>query len=87
MEDGTYLRGKNIRLAYTFPTDLLSRLPAGRMSSLQVYVSAQNFFTRTDYTGFDPEISEYGGSNLQQGFDFGTYPQTKQFTIGFNAGI
>ena len=87
VEDGTYLRGKNIRLAYTFPTDLLSRLPAGRMSSLQVYVSAQNFFTRTDYTGFDPEISEYGGTNLQQGFDFGTYPQTKQFTIGFNAGI
>jgi TonB-dependent starch-binding outer membrane protein SusC len=50
-------------------------------------VSAQNFFTTTDYTGFDPEISEYGGSNLQQGFDFGTYPQTKQFTIGFNAGL
>ena len=87
VEDGTYLRGKNIRLSYTLPSGLLTRLPAGRMTNLQIYVSAQNFFTTTDYTGFDPEITEYGGTNLQQGFDFGTYPQTKQFTIGFNAGL
>jgi TonB-dependent starch-binding outer membrane protein SusC len=87
VEDGTYFRGKNIRLSYTLPSALLTRLPLGRLSNLQLYVSAQNFFTVTDYTGFDPEITEYGGTNLQQGFDFGTYPQTRQFTIGFNAGL
>jgi TonB-linked SusC/RagA family outer membrane protein len=87
VEDGTYLRGKNIRLGYNLPSALLTRLPVGRLTNLQFYVSAQNFFTVTDYTGFDPEISEYGGTNLQQGFDFGTYPQTRQFTIGFTAGL
>jgi TonB-linked SusC/RagA family outer membrane protein len=87
VEDGTYFRGKNIRLSYTLPSALLTRLPLGRMSNLQFYVSAQNFFTVTDYSGFDPEITEYGATNLQQGFDFGTYPQTRQFTIGFNAGL
>jgi TonB-dependent starch-binding outer membrane protein SusC len=87
LEDGTYLRGKNIRLGYTLPTQWLERLPAVRFKTLQVYVSAQNFFTVTDYTGFDPEISEYVGSNLAQGIDFGTYPQTKQITFGLSAGL
>jgi TonB-linked SusC/RagA family outer membrane protein len=83
VEDGAYLRGKNIRLDYAFPSAWLGA-HAGRLSSLQVYVSAQNFFTRTNYSGFDPEISEYAGSNIAQGFDFGTYPQPRQVTFGFN---
>jgi hypothetical protein len=82
VEDGTYLRGKNIRVDYAFPSTWLAS--HGRLSSLQVYVSAQNFFTRTNYSGFDPEISEYAGSNIAQGFDFGTYPQPRQITFGFN---
>jgi hypothetical protein len=87
VEDGTYLRGKNLRLGYTIPASLLSRIPMARVSSVQLYGSVQNFFTVTDYTGFDPEISEYAGTNLQQGFDFGTYPQPRQFTIGLNVGF
>jgi TonB-linked SusC/RagA family outer membrane protein len=87
VEDGTYLRGKNIRLGYTVPAALLGRARLSRASSLQLYVSAQNFFTKTDYTGYDPEISEYALSNLGQGFDFGTYPQPRQITFGFNAGF
>lgn len=86
VEDGTYLRGKNIRLGYGVPPAWLQRAAIG-LRSLQVYVSAQNFFTITDYTGFDPEISEYAATNLGQGFDFGTYPQTRQLTIGFQAGF
>ncbi len=52
-----------------------------------MYVSAQNFFTRTKYSGFDPEISEYAANSLAQGIDFGTYPQARQITVGFNAGF
>ena len=87
VEDGSYIRGKNIRLAYGIPASLLGRGALSGVRSAQVYVSAQNFFTVTDYTGFDPEISEYAGSNLAQGYDFGTYPQPRQITIGFTAGF
>jgi hypothetical protein len=86
VEDGTYLRGKNIRLDYTVPPAWLGTR-VGHLSNLQVYVSAQNFFTRTNYSGFDPEISEYAGSNIAQGFDFGTYPQPRQITYGFNTSF
>ena len=87
VEDGSYIRGKNIRLGYNVPAGLLARGAFGAVTALQVYVSAQNFFTITDYSGFDPEISEYASTNLAQGFDFGTYPQPRQITIGFNAGF
>ncbi|MBB4639521.1 SusC/RagA family TonB-linked outer membrane protein [Longimicrobium terrae] len=85
IEDGSYVRGKNIRLGYTLPYSVLRRGGLGNVDHLQVYVSAQNFFTVTDYSGFDPEITEYAGSNLAQGFDFGSYPQPRQLTIGFSA--
>ena len=87
VEDGSYLRGKNIRLSYTLPARWLQSLRLERMSRLQLYVSAQNFFTVTNYSGFDPEISEYAGSNLAQGFDYSTYPQLRQVTFGFNAAF
>jgi TonB-linked SusC/RagA family outer membrane protein len=87
VEDGSYIRGKNIRLAYTIPNRFLQRARIGNLSNSQIYVSAQNFFTSTDYTGFDPEVTAYATSVLAQGIDFGTYPQTRQFTFGFNAGF
>jgi hypothetical protein len=86
VEDGTYLRGKNIRLSYNLPNSLLSQARIG-VDALQLYVSMQNFFTITDYTGYDPEISEYASTNLAQGFDFGTFPQPRQITFGFRAGF
>jgi hypothetical protein len=87
VEDGSYLRGKNLRLAYTLPSSILARMRIGNVENAQLYGSVQNFFTVTHYTGFDPEVSEYATSVLAQGIDFGTYPQTRQFTIGFSAGF
>ena len=87
VEDGSYLRGKNIRLAYAIPGLWLSRARINNVNDLRVYVSAQNFFTRTKYSGYDPELNEYSSTNLAQGFDFGTYPQPRQITFGFNAGF
>jgi len=87
VEDGSYLRGKNIRLAYNVPTTWLNAMHLSGMTRLQLYVSAQNFFTVTNYTGYDPEISEYATTNLAQGIDFGTYPQVRQITFGFAAGF
>ena len=87
VEDGTYLRGKNIRLSYSIPSAWLRARHLQGMSRLELYVSAQNFFTITNYTGYDPEITEYSSTNLAQGFDFGTYPQVRQVTFGFTAGF
>ena len=87
VENGSYLRGKNIRLDYNLPRSVLNATRFVRLDRLQLYVSAQNWFTSTKYTGFDPEISEYALINLSQGIDFGTYPQPRQITFGLNAGF
>jgi hypothetical protein len=59
----------------------------GNSTHIMVYVSAQNLFTVTKYSGFDPEVTEYATSAIAQGIDFGTYPQTRQFTFGINTGF
>ncbi|MDP9280211.1 MAG: TonB-dependent receptor [Gemmatimonadota bacterium] len=83
VEDGSYIRGKNLRLGYRLPESMLGSTRAGHLQNAEIYISAQNFFTKTKYTGFDPEVSEYATSVLAQGMDFGTYPQTRQFIVGF----
>jgi TonB-linked SusC/RagA family outer membrane protein len=76
--DGSYLRLKNIQLGYTFPKSLTRKV---FVSSLRVYVAAENLLTFTKYHGFDPEISS-GGTSL--GIDYGVYPQARTWTVGFN---
>lgn len=76
--DGSYLRLKNIQLGYTLPQHLTKKV---FISSLRLYVAAENLFTFTKYHGFDPEISS-GGTSL--GIDYGVYPQARTWTIGAN---
>lgn len=78
IEDGSYMRVKTISLGYTFK-NLLS------ISSLRVYVTGQNLFTFTDYSGFDPEVNAQGNSNLQLGVDYNSYPAAKSMLFGVNA--
>jgi TonB-linked SusC/RagA family outer membrane protein len=87
VENGSFLRGKNLRLDFNVPSSWLRSIPAQRIDHVQLYASVQNFFTATNYSGYDPEVSEYATSPIAQGIDFGTYPQTRQFTFGFNAGF
>jgi hypothetical protein len=63
------------------PTSLTSK---ATISRVRVYISAQNLFTITKYTGLDPEIGMQGGSATQNGVDNGTYPSSKYFTFGLN---
>lgn len=81
VEDASYLRLKNIRLAYNFSNSLLSKW---KIKSLQLYASAQNLVTWTDYSGYDPEVNRFGQDNLSQGFDYGSYPSAKTFLFGLN---
>jgi len=84
IEDGSYLRLKNIVLGYTLPGSLTSRI---RYRTMRVYVQAQNLVTLTRYSGFDPEVHYDGQTAISRGTDFYTLPQARTFTFGFNVGL
>ena len=93
VEDGSFVKLKNVTVGYTLPSALLSRYS---ISKLRLYVSGQNLFFITKYTGLDPEVGMQGGSSAssmgsnaapnatQNGLDNGTYPSSKTFTVGLN---
>ncbi len=81
VEDGSYLRVKDITLSYSFKGTLLER--AG-ISRLQPYVTANNLLTFTKYKGMDPEVNQWGNNGAVQGIDWGTYPHSKTFVFGVN---
>ncbi len=81
IEDGTYLRLKNLTLGYTLPKN---RSYNKWVSNLRVYVSAQNLITFTPYTGLDPEVNYRGNDNAVIGTDFFTFPQVRSYTFGLN---
>lgn len=81
VEDGSYLRVKSLTLSYNISSAALKKV---MISRIQPYFTAQNLLTLTKYKGFDPEVSQYGGSATVQGIDYGTYPQSKSYVIGFN---
>lgn len=76
VEEGAYLRLKTLQLGYTLPSSLSSKLS---MSRCRIYLSANNLFTLTGYTGYDPEV---GG-----GVDYGNYPQSRTFMLGLNVNF
>jgi len=83
IEDGSYLRLKTVSLAYSLP----DRWLRGRgFSSARVYVTGSNLVTWTDYRGFDPEVSSFGGGNLNRGIDIGAYPSARSVIVGVNFG-
>jgi TonB-linked SusC/RagA family outer membrane protein len=82
VEDGSYLRVKNISLSYTLPASILK---ATFIKNIRVYVATQNWFTFTKYSGYDPEVSRFGQTSISQGMDYGGYPNSKTFLLGLNA--
>ena len=83
VEDGSYIRLKNVSLGYDFPSDLISKL---KVSSARIYVSGQNLLTFTNYSGVDPEVA-FRSSNTNLGLDYGSYPNTIAYTVGINLGF
>jgi hypothetical protein len=88
IEDGSYLRLKNIQLGYNFSKEITSKIGVG---SMRVYIQAKNLITWTKYSGLDPEINlqSYGGNNvnLDIGIDRGAYPVAKSLLIGVNVTL
>ena len=88
VEDGSYIRLKNIALGYNLPDGLLG---SAGFSSARLSVSAQNLLTFTNYSGLDPEVSYFGSGgesrgddNVIQGHDFGNYPNLRSITFGIS---
>ena len=77
VEDGSYMRCKQIQLGYTLPKNALPK-----SMGLRIYVSAQNPFTITGYSGMDPERPAYDGDVLNTGIDNSAYPSPRTFQVG-----
>lgn len=84
VEDGSYLRIKTVTLSYDLPSSLIDRVG---ISNLRLYATGENLFTFTSYSGYDPEVNAFGGSNTALGVDFGTYPQTRNIIFGLNVSF
>jgi len=85
VENASYLRVKNIQLGYTFPVPQITR-----DTRLRLYLSLQNFFTITNYSGYDPEGGRNGASEqsgIYQGIDMATYPTAKTVQLGINVTL
>lgn len=80
IEDGSYLRIKNITLGYTFSNEWVNMLA---LNNARIYISTQNPFTFTKYSGYNPEVN-MKGTSLTPGIDYGTYPLAKSFVFGLN---
>ncbi|AXY75422.1 TonB-dependent receptor [Paraflavitalea soli] len=83
LEDGSFIRGKNILLGYTFTPAAIQRL---HLSKLRVYASVQNFFLSTKFSGNDPEVTTYG-QPFAQGQTFFDYPKPTTYTVGVNVSL
>ncbi|MDR0429509.1 MAG: TonB-dependent receptor [Tannerellaceae bacterium] len=81
IEDGSYLRIKNLQLGYTLPQGVTKSL---KIQRLRLYVSADNLHVFTKYTGFDPEMGDYLRNPLNNGIDLASYPRPRTFVLGFN---
>ena len=83
IEDGSYLRLKTVTLGYTFPKTLIAK---AKLSNARVYLAAQNLWTWTSYSGYDPEVS-IRNSALTPGLDFSSYPRAFTLSFGVNLGF
>lgn len=80
VENGSFLRGKNLALGYNFPKKLISKWGFER---IRVTISAQNFFLITSYSGYDPEVSTWDGG-FSQNIQFFDYPKARSYSMGLN---
>jgi TonB-linked SusC/RagA family outer membrane protein len=85
IEDGSYLRLQNLSFGYSLPKLYVKKIG---FSNVRVYLSGNNLYTWSNYTGYNPEVSGASGSGqLTPGLDYGVYPLAKTYSLGFNASF
>lgn len=83
VQDGSFVRGRNVMLSYNFNSDILERI---NVSRLRTFFSVQNFFLSTKFEGYDPEVSTSGAA-FDQGVDLYSYPKPRVFMFGINVTL
>ena len=81
IEDGSFVKLKSVTLGYNF------NQPFKGVNKLNLYVTGQNLYTWTNYSGFDPEVNAFATTNGVLGIDYGTYPQVRTFVFGLKANF
>ncbi|HNP17440.1 MAG TPA: SusC/RagA family TonB-linked outer membrane protein [Fulvivirga sp.] len=81
IEDGSWVRMRDVSLTYDLPTSMLSKLP---FSAVNIGFTARNLFLKTDYTGIDPETNLTGDSSNVIGYDYFNNPNTKSYGVNLN---
>lgn len=81
IEDGSFLRLKNVTLGYTLPHKWTRKF---QISKLRLYATGQNLFCVTGYSGYDPEVNSAGNNPMTPGLDWGAYPKSRVFTFGID---
>jgi hypothetical protein len=81
VEDGSYIRIKNLSIGYTIPKNVASKI---KLANLRVYANIQNLYTFTKYSGYDPEIGSMNQNMLLSSIDNGRYPSQRIYTFGIN---
>jgi len=84
VEDGSFLRVNNVTLGYTLPKALTTR---AKVQQLRFYVTLNNLYTFTKYTGYDPEVNTRRSSPLTPGVDYAAYPRSRAFLFGLNLSL
>ena len=84
VEDASYIRLKNVTLSYNLPRNLMKSI---KLNNIRIYASATNLWTKTKYTGYDPEANTYGQNSFVVGYDLGGYPMAKTYILGINVGF
>ncbi|MDB5236397.1 MAG: hypothetical protein JWR44_3390 [Hymenobacter sp.] len=84
VEDGSFLRINNVTVGYTLPKALTTR---AHVQTLRFYVTLNNVYTFTKYTGFDPEVNTRRATPLTPGVDYAAYPRSRAFLFGLNLSL
>ena len=83
VEDGSYIRLRNLQIGYTLPSAIANKIHCAKV---RFFLSGQNLFTITKYTGLDPEVGDQGGVT-GSGIDVGSFPSSRSYSLGLNLGF
>jgi TonB-dependent starch-binding outer membrane protein SusC len=86
IEDASFLKLREITLAYNLPPRLMGAIP-GAVNTAQISLSGRNLFTWTDYTGLDPEVSNFGNQSIARNIDVAPFPPSRSFWLSINLGF
>ena len=85
IEDASFLKLREVELHYDLPTEWVTQL--GPMKTARLSLAARNLFTVTDYTGLDPEVSNFGNQPIARNIDVAPYPPSRSFWFSLTAGF